>query len=282
MKILSIMWKDIVTRFSDLNGLLLMLVAPLVITAIMGAAFSRFGGGQEPIIQDIPVVIINEDEGGAGDTVMALLRSGDLITLLSPLEVETSLLQAQDQLARGDIKGVIYIPAGYTQGLLAHIGGNDNADGNENLVIAPLKLYTEPSDEVETLVVKQITAQIVDTMVALASETQSLAVTENEANKTISTDMEERFMAALDVYREEGFQTLITFDNKVIDNNGNRISTNPLAYFAPSMAIFFLLFSMFESTQSILKEKRDGTLKRMMLSPTRLNEILLVMAMSLR
>jgi ABC-2 type transport system permease protein len=51
-------------------------------------------------------------------------------------------------------------------------------------------------------------------------------------------------------------------------------NSNPFAFFAPSMAIFFLMISMFEAPRSILIEKEEGTLGRLIRTPTRTAAIL--------
>jgi ABC-2 type transport system permease protein len=51
-------------------------------------------------------------------------------------------------------------------------------------------------------------------------------------------------------------------------------NSNPFAFFAPSMAIFFLMISMFEAPRSILIEKEEGTLGRLIRTPTGTAEIL--------
>lgn len=51
-------------------------------------------------------------------------------------------------------------------------------------------------------------------------------------------------------------------------------NSNPFAFFAPSMAIFFLMITMFEAPRSILIEKEEGTLGRLIRTPTGTAEIL--------
>ena len=73
-KIWSIAYKDTLIRFRDRNGILLMLVAPLVLAAIIGAAFGGFGGDTPAPISDIPIIIINQDNGDLGQRVVDILR----------------------------------------------------------------------------------------------------------------------------------------------------------------------------------------------------------------
>ncbi len=64
LKIWTIAWKDIYTRFTDRNLILIMLATPLALATIVGLAFGGLGGGDVPV-QDIPIAILNADQGMA-------------------------------------------------------------------------------------------------------------------------------------------------------------------------------------------------------------------------
>ena len=63
MKAWTIAWKDTLIRFRDVNALLFMLAAPLLITAIIGSAFSGFfyDDGDVPCTE-IPFSLVGGDE----------------------------------------------------------------------------------------------------------------------------------------------------------------------------------------------------------------------------
>ncbi len=61
-KILTIAWKEVYLTFTDRNLLLIMIIAPLAISAIVGMAFGGASGGS-PAIGNIPVAIVNLDSG---------------------------------------------------------------------------------------------------------------------------------------------------------------------------------------------------------------------------
>ncbi len=64
LKIWTIAWKDIYTKFTDRNLIWIMLATPLALATIVGLAFGGLGGGDVPI-QDIPIAILNADQGMA-------------------------------------------------------------------------------------------------------------------------------------------------------------------------------------------------------------------------
>ncbi|HJS30190.1 MAG TPA: hypothetical protein VJ768_11240, partial [Anaerolineales bacterium] len=62
-KILAIAWKEVYVHFTDRNLLLLTIITPLALSTIIGLAFSQVGSNDVPI-EDIPVAVLNLDQGG--------------------------------------------------------------------------------------------------------------------------------------------------------------------------------------------------------------------------
>ena len=62
-KILVITAKEIYTVFRDRNLVLLMFATPLVLSTIIGLAFGGLGESDVPDFADIPVAVVNHDEG---------------------------------------------------------------------------------------------------------------------------------------------------------------------------------------------------------------------------
>lgn len=60
----TIAWRELYTTFTDRNLIVIMILSPLAISTIVALAFSRIGGGDVPV-QDIPIAVLNQDEGNA-------------------------------------------------------------------------------------------------------------------------------------------------------------------------------------------------------------------------
>jgi ABC-2 type transport system permease protein len=74
--------KEVRTRFTDRNLLLIMIAAPLVISTIIGLAFGGLGDTSSPI-RDIPVAVVNHDSASVygtsfGAMLAGLLTEGEL------------------------------------------------------------------------------------------------------------------------------------------------------------------------------------------------------------
>ncbi len=269
MKAWRIALKDNLIRFRDRNGLLLMLAAPLLIAAIVGAAFGGFGGQNNTApLTDIPFVVVDDDEGDLGQTLVDILRSDDLAELLEPT-VMSDLAAARALVEAGEMRGVIHIPPEFS----ASIRDRSRPDAAPT---STLLLYTDPASAFSPLVLNAVLTQIVNGFDAAAiggqiGAEQALAHADQlgPALADLPAALAETLQAGM-TGQETG---AIRLDTRAAGQAGKAAS--PLAYFAPAMAIFFLMFSLFDAANSILDEERDGTLARMMSTPTGFADILL-------
>lgn len=62
-KILAIAWKELYTTFRDRSLILIMFVTPLVLSTIIGLAFGSGGDSDTPDFANIPLAVVNLDEG---------------------------------------------------------------------------------------------------------------------------------------------------------------------------------------------------------------------------
>ncbi len=76
-KIWAITWKELYTTFTDRNLILIMIVTPLALATIIGAAFSGFinNTSNDVPIRDIPVAVVNLDQGA--DANGTTVNNGD-------------------------------------------------------------------------------------------------------------------------------------------------------------------------------------------------------------
>ena len=267
MKAWTIAWKDTLIRFRDRNGLLLMLAAPLIISAIMGAALGNFFSTGSTPIRDIPIIIVNDDQGELGQRFVDALTSDDLADLLEPTLMD-DLDAAREIIETGGTRAVIYIHADFSR----HF---EDADGVEAQTPA-IQLYTDPAANVSTLILRSIVDQIAGgfSIAAISSQVsieQILAHAETLGPALGNLDgiLKDELGASL----AQGAIDRIEL-NSISIGDKEDAEVRPLAFFAPSMAIFFLMFAALTGTRSILTEKTQGTLSRLLGTPTSYNQIL--------
>jgi len=268
MKIWTIAWKDTTIRFRDRNALILMIVAPLLLAAIIGSAFGGFISGSDPVPFDaIPVLVVNADRGELGQQFVDILSEGDLAELLAPKEMD-DLATARELVRQGEARAAVFIPENFSQVM------------REETAVSPtatIQFYPDPSATLTPNIVRGIIVQIANgfssaaissevTVAQLAAETGGLGPEMANIGTVIGNELQTGF---------ENRGVAISLHNVAVGNNDTAVSTSPFAFFAPSMGMLFLMFAMMDGTRSILDEDREGTLARLISTPTSNSEILL-------
>lgn len=259
----SIAYKDTLIRFRDRNGLILMLVAPLVLAIIAGAAFGGLSGGGETPISDIPVILVNADQGDLGQAVVDIFFADDLAELVSTVE-SGDLAGAKQQVENGTVRVVVYIPPEFSE----TVRGQDNAGST-------IALFTDPSSVYGPIVIRSIVSQIVNGFNAAVIGGRVGAAQLLEHQQTLGPTLAQLPAVLNETLRQNpgpSEATIVVETETVGVPEAER--PNALAYFAPSMAILFLMFTIFDASRSFLDEEREWTLQRMMSTPTAFGQIL--------
>lgn len=270
MKIWTIAWKDTTIRFRDRNALILMVAAPLVLSAIIGSAFGGFLNSNDPVPFDaIPVLLINQDDGEMGQQFADILTSDALGDLLVVTEMADETA-ARDQVQRGEARAAIVIPDGFSE----VVSGDSETAASPALV----QFYADPSATVTPNIVRGVVTQIVNgfnsaaissevTVAQLTAEAATLGPALADLGTVLHAEMQSRF--------NEGQPVVIALNDVPVGETEETADISPFAFFAPSMGILFLMFSMMDGTRSILEEEQEGTLSRLISTPTSHLEIIL-------
>lgn len=261
MKAWTIAWKDTLIRFRDRNALFLMLVAPLVMSAIIGAAFGDITAQGAPPITDIPVLIVNQDQGPYGQIFVEALNTPALAGLLD-LGLGADLDAALARVEAGEVRAVIHVPPGFSSDLQRLDVGRESAQ---------VALYFDPTAPISTGIVRGIVARVaggISSARISAWLALEQAAPEATAREMAVTDVEAAVAQAIELAYNRQADTL-RIDLTVSESGAlPQDPVSSLAFFAPSMAMFFLMFTMFDGARSILVERRAGTLARMLATPT--------------
>jgi ABC-2 type transport system permease protein len=267
-KLLLIGLKDLQLMFRDRAALTFMLLAPFLLTIGMGFVTGRFSGGSTGI-SDIPVVIVNLDNEQLGNALEDLFNSDDLAELMEP--TASSDPEAARQLIDSDqASAAIIIPEGFTRSIIPAQGTMFDADSapSENV---PIEVYANPSRPTGAGIVKAI----VDEFVSRVEEGRTSGMTSIVGlmqNGLLNPQNAESEARALFENVEETESTAITL--KTDKEGAAATEFDLLAYFAPGMALMFLMYTVSYGGRSILAERSQGTLPRLMISPTQTAQVL--------
>jgi ABC-2 type transport system permease protein len=267
-KLLLIGLKDLKLIFRDRAALTFMLLAPFLLTIGMGFVTGRFSGSSSGL-SDIPVVIVNLDKDQLGNALADVFSSEELADLIEPND-SSDADAARRSIDDDKAAAAIIIPEGFTRSILP-VGGTEFDENFVQPETVKIEVYTNPSRPTSAGVVKAI----VDEFLSRIEEGRTSGMT------SIVELMQAGLLNSQDARREaqklfentdESQTTAITL--KTNQEGAAAVDFDILAYMAPGMALLFLMYTVSHGGRSILAERSQGTLPRLLISPTSTSQVL--------
>jgi ABC-2 type transport system permease protein len=259
-KVLRIGFKDLLIIFQDRTALIMMLLAPLVLTVAMGFVTGSFSDEDDSSPARIAIVVANRDQGPLGRQLLARLRGQSTLLDVRILNYETL---ARRQVEEDAAAAAVFIPAGYSAGF---------QPGSPVPEAAQIEVYANPGRPISAGVVEAIVSdfsqQVETTMVAGQVTSQVIAIQAGIR----PGDGQASQLAGSGTASVEPANPITIQRNQTAAGEEQRF--NPLAYFAIGMAVFFLMYTVTIGGRSILVEREAGTLTRMLSSPTTTVQVL--------
>lgn len=265
-KILLIGWKDVKLAFRDRTALILMLLAPFVLTLGMGLVTGSLGTSNPNVVSNIPVVLVNQDENTLGNTLVEVFQSEKLQDLFTVTKLDDPEAAIAEVTADRTAAAVI-IPAGFTESLMASQGSSSGSDA------VKIQLIANPT--------RPTNAGIVQTIVS--SFLSQVEIGRVGAEVTISQLLDQGLIQPQDapaLAQKIGTGQAILAESqqaiqiKGVTSAGESVEFNVLGYLAPGYALLFLMYTATNAGRNILVEKREGTLPRLLVSPTTASQVL--------
>ena len=268
-KILLIGRKDLTLAFRDRAALLLMLAAPFALTLGLGFITGRLSGSASSGLADIPVIVVNQDGEQLGDALANLFGSEDLASLIAPSETADPAA-ARRQVDADAAAAAIIIPAGFTRSIIPAAGADPNG------AVVPIELYTNPTRPTSVGVIKTILDDFMS-QVEVGRVGGQVTVTQLIERGLIrpqdAADHGAAIGAALGA-RQADAATGTAIRLTGTATGGEPVGFDPLAYMAPGMALMFLMFTATNGGRTLLTERAQGTLPRLLISPTTSTQVL--------
>ncbi len=262
-KIFLIGLKDLKLAFRDRAALILMLVAPFALTLGLGFVTGRFSGGSSNGISHIPVVLVDQDGKQLGNALVELFQSKDLDELIDPA-VSNDPAAAYKLVDENKSAAAIVIPAGFTDSIITTSGQTPAVQ---------IGLYANPTTPTSAGVVKTVLDEFIS-QVEVGRVGGEVVVTQLVASGRIQPQQ------ALSVGQSAGSSqagtagesSSITLNN--VTSSGADVKFDVLALLAPGMALMFLMYTVSYGGRTLLTERNQGTLPRLLVSPTAAVEVL--------
>jgi ABC-2 type transport system permease protein len=261
-KVFAIAWKDLRSTMRNVPALAMMLLAPLALAGLLGFAF---GGGDSFDIAATKVALASEDVRPAadapgedppplaGDTLVEILTGEGLKDVLEVAQVDDAAA-ARARVDDGDAAVAVVVPRDFTAALY----------GNEG-VTTGVELYVDPTQEFGTAITESVATQaLLDFNGARAAATVAAAMAGGEAGH------DDAAQAAAAAFVQDGgvSQSLVLTDRAPSAGGDEGEDTTAVGLILAGMMVFFMFFGASNVARTILTEDQDGTLPRMMTTPT--------------
>ena len=263
--------KDLRLAFRDRAALILMLAAPFVLTLGLGLVTGRFSGNNNSGLSDIPVIIVNLDNDQLGNALVDTFNSKELADLMEPA-IGSDPEAARQLIDDDEAAAVVIIPEGFTRSIIPQQGDFNNPDAVREPV--KIEVYANPSRPTGAGIVKSIVDEFLS-RVNEGSLSGNVSILQLMLSGRITPQQAEAAGLAMNEQLQTNAvdSTLAIKINSTI-NDGEEVKFDILAYLAPGMALMFLMYTVSYGGRSILAEKAQGTLPRLLVSPTSSTQIL--------
>ncbi|MBE2195336.1 MAG: ABC transporter permease [Anaerolinea sp.] len=257
-KVLLILRKDLDVLARDRSAFMIMIMTPLLITFVIAAAFANVSTGNAPI-KGIRVAIVNQDAGSFMGNMGQILSDsllkpeGELKEMLAA-EALPDVETARAAVREGKYAAAILIPPEFSERLnpISPRFGDDKIQ---------IEVYRDTGSTIGSSIIAAIARQFAN---GFANSSIALAAG-GKANPALFAQAQQ---IGQDVFQESQanppFQ--ITTIAGVQDTGASGVSL--ISFFAPSMAVFFLNFTMAFAIVGIMEERDQWTLQRMLMTPT--------------
>lgn len=267
LKILLIGLKDVKIAFRDRAALIFMLAAPFALTLGLGFITGQFTSSKGNTISQIPVAIVDEDAGQLGAALVELFQSAGLSELLAT-SIHTDASTARAHVDADEAAAAVIVPPGFTASIIPQEG---QAQTGEPVA---LEIYTNPTRPVSSGVIQAIVESFIS-RVETARVGATVTLTQLAQNGLISPQEIRVYAQELSQNRENDPEDSLPISLFAAASGSEPESFNPMAFMAPGMALFFLMFTVSNGGRSILSERAGGTLPRLLVSPTSTPQVLL-------
>ncbi|MEZ4644449.1 MAG: ABC transporter permease [Chloroflexota bacterium] len=250
-KIATLVWKDTILRFSSASEILFFLILPIVFTFLLGGGFVSTFATEENTDSRIPLLVVNEDDS---DLAQALL---DVLSTSETVRVDTmNRDDAEAAFADETAPALLLIPAGFADALLT----------GETAV---LDLRQLPDDNNATIARRAVNTAVsyisrplnaARASVTIAAERQPFA--DNAARHAYFT---QSLALAQDLAAETPQRVTLTQPETATTPNGDY---NPATQSSVGQLITWVFIPLLGTSGFLALERRRGTLRRLLTTPT--------------
>ncbi len=249
-KITAMAWKDTIVRFSSRTEILFFLILPLVFTVLLsgGVGGSLTGDGDNRIV----LLVVNEDDSEPATTLVDALAASDVVRIN-----EQPLAEAEALFADEEASALLVIPAGFGAAVL----------GGETAVLDLRQLPNDSNASAADRAVQTAVSQISRPWVIARNSVDEAERLEPFANDDTRLAYFQQATAFAESMLDEAPQRMI-----VTQPDAALVSVNTYdqaAHQSAGQLITWVFIPLLGVSALMALERRTGTLRRLLVTPTR-------------
>lgn len=254
---LAVAWKDLLIVLKDKGALAVLFLMPLLFASLLGMAFGNTGSGETETRIEITVLLVNQDRGSYGQMLADGLKGAEVL-LVKRL---SDAALADQRVADGDAPAALVIPADFT----------DKIDAGEPVEVTIIK---DPTQQIAANTVAGIANQAMAEIGLLGELRYGIhavlaqAPDYDKAPPELVQAVEAQTLGVMWTQVQQMRQNpLIAVEDEAVAGAEERQPWNPITYYIPGFTVAFAFFLIPQMAKTLLGEKEDGTLHRLLSSP---------------
>jgi ABC-2 type transport system permease protein len=232
--------KDMKARLRDRSALLIGIVVPLGLAFVFNSIFSGISGNSKAI----SLGVVNADRGAVARQFVSQVLGAVGASGLIAIHREATVAGARALAAQGTLKAVIVIPADFSARVQANQPASMQVIGN---VDSPI------STQIARSIAQSYASDLNRVRLSVA------AVVHGAGNSAAPSPSQIRALAA----RAAAAAAPVA----VRDVSAATKELDQKSFYAAGMAVFFLFFTVQFGVTSLLEERQDGTMTRLLAAP---------------
>lgn len=247
MKFLDIALKDLMITLKNKRTVIMFIIMPLTLITVLGMALSSVFSDNKTSIKSFDIAIADEDGGSYGKQFKAFLASDNIKKIINVKDL--SYNEALAKVKKGDIPVLIKIPKGYSDAITK--GGSMN-----------LEIYKDPGEDLDGKIVESLVESYTKASSSVSGAVKA-AYPVFEAQGLNSSVLIPKLMASLEASNS-------SLKESSISSN----SLSAIQYYSAAMLVMYILFVAMTGTSSIIEEREQKTLLRLMGSSAKRSTII--------
>lgn len=252
---LAVAWKDLLIVLKDKGALAVYFLMPLLFASMLGMAFGNTASGETTI--EIPLLLVNQDGGSYGGMLADGLKGAEVVVVE---ELDDAVL-ADERVASGDAAAALVIPADFSARI----------DAGEPVEVTIIK---DPAQQEAASIAAGIANQAMAEIGLLGELRYGIRAVLAQAPEYHEAPPELREAVEAQTLGVMWTQVQQMRENPVIAVGDEAVAGaeelqpwDPITYYIPSFTVAFAFFLIGQMAATLLREREEGTLRRLMSSP---------------